>query len=119
LRRRRREAWLLFAENGRGGVRLVRRAPAGVWGGLWSAPEFESRDSALAALPGGSCAREGAPLLHAFTPFDLLIRPLWVRAGAPADCIAGAADSLWYDAARPAAVGLPAPVVQLLQNPPP
>jgi A/G-specific adenine glycosylase len=117
LQRKQREAWLLFAQDAQGGVRLVRRAAAGVWGGLWSPPEFASREAALAALPGGAAATEGQPLLHVFTHFDLLIRPLWVSAGAPAG-IAEDPDALWYNAARPAPVGLPAPIAQLLQKPP-
>src|SRR5690606_37325123 len=95
LRRQRREAWMLFAEDGAGAVRLVRRAPAGIWGGLWSPPEFESREAALAALPAGSAPREGRPLLHVFTHFDLVIRRLWVRA-AGQGAIAEDPQGLWY-----------------------
>ncbi|MDQ2641659.1 MAG: A/G-specific adenine glycosylase [Pseudomonadota bacterium] len=115
LRRRRREAWMLFAQDAEGGVRLVRRAATGVWGGLWSPPEFSSLEEALSAA--GSPPRHGEPLLHVFTHFDLLIHPLWVRADGQG--VAEAAGSLWYNAARPAAIGLPAPVAQLLKNPPP
>ena len=57
-------------------------------------------------------------LLHVFTHFDLLIRPLWVQA-ATAAAVAEDAGALWYNAARPAAVGVPAPIAQLLQKPPP
>jgi A/G-specific adenine glycosylase len=118
LRRRQREAWMLFQQNVEGGVRLVRRAPAGIWGGLWSPPQFDSLEAALSALPADDPPRRGEPLLHVFTHFDLLIHPLWVRATGAAG-IAGDAASLWYNAAHPAAVGLPAPVAQLLKNPPP
>jgi A/G-specific adenine glycosylase len=98
-------------------VRLVRRDATGVWGGLWSPPEFDSREAALASVPRGAAALEGQPLLHVFTHFDLLIRPLWVQA-ATAAAVAEDAGSLWYNAARPAAVGVPAPIAQLLQKPP-
>jgi A/G-specific adenine glycosylase len=117
LQRRQREAWLLFAQDARGGVRLVRRAATGVWGGLWSPPEFDSRAAALAAVPCGAAAQEGQPLLHVFTHFDLLIHPLWVRTGEVAG-VGDGSDALWYHAARPAPVGLPAPIAQLLQKPP-
>ncbi len=106
---------MLFAQDAEGGVRLVRRAATGVWGGLWSPPEFSSLEEALSAA--GSPPRQGEPLLHVFTHFDLLIHPLWVRADGQG--VAEAAGSLWYNAARPAAIGLPAPVAQLLKNPPP
>jgi A/G-specific adenine glycosylase len=118
LRRRRREAWMLFAQDRNGGVRLLRRAPAGIWGGLWSPPEFTSREAALAGLAQGGTPRQGAPLLHVFTHFDLLIHPLWVDAE-QLPLRAEEPGALWYNAAHPARVGLPTPVAQLLKNPPP
>ena len=117
LRRRQREAWMLFAQDAGGGVRLVRRAASGVWGGLWSPPEFNSLEEALAGAGPHGAPRQGEPLLHVFTHFDLLIHPLWVRVEPRGGNEGG--DSLWYNPARPAAIGLPAPVAQLLKNPPP
>lgn len=119
LQRRRREAWMLFAQDGQGGVRLHRRPSAGIWGGLWSPPEYPSREAVLAGLPAGAVAREAAPLLHVFTHFDLLIHPLWASVATQPDPAGEHPDSLWYNAARPAAIGLPAPVAELLKNPPP
>ena len=118
LQRRQREAWMLFAEDGQGNVRLLRRPERGIWGGLWSPPEFPSREAVLAGLPAGAEPREGAPLLHVFTHFDLLIRPLWARV-APADAVADAPPALWYNATRPARIGVPAPIAELLKSPPP
>jgi A/G-specific adenine glycosylase len=118
LQRRRREAWMLLAQDSAGGVRLLRRPPAGIWGGLWSPPEYPSREAVLAGLPADAVPREGPPLLHVFTHFDLLIHPLWARVAQP-DGTGEQPDSLWYNAARPASIGLPAPVAELLKNPPP
>ena len=108
---------MLFAQDAEGAVRLLRRDTAGVWGGLWSPPQFDSLDAALAAAPD-ALPRRGEPLLHVFTHFDLLIHPLWVRTAASM-AVAEDAGSLWYNAARPATIGIPAPVAQLLKNPPP
>jgi A/G-specific adenine glycosylase len=66
----------------------------------------------------GAVARDGATLRHVFTHFDLLIHPLWVST-AHTQGVADAADSLWYNAAHPARVGLPAPIAALLKHPPP
>jgi A/G-specific adenine glycosylase len=122
LNRRQREVWLLFAQRADGAVQLARRPEQGVWGGLWSAPEFESRaavEQFIAVRSGNIPAlREGPPLLHVFTHFDLLIHPLWARVAA-ADAVAEAPGMLWYNAALPASVGLPAPIAQLLKSPPP
>ena len=118
LQRAQREVWMLLARRGDGSVRLVRRPAAGVWGGLWSPPEFATRALLLASCESpAASARDAAPVPHAFTHFDLLIHPVWVDGASPGT-VADEAGVLWYNAARPAQVGLPAPVVQLLQDPP-
>ncbi len=117
LQRRARETWMLFARRADGSVRLVRRPSSGVWGGLWSPPEFASRAAAERALDRAAGLREAESLLHAFTHFDLKIHPLWAQV----EQYAGVAEegaSLWYNAARPARIGLPQPVAELLKNPP-
>jgi A/G-specific adenine glycosylase len=119
LQRRQREVWMLLAQRADGAVRLHKRPAQGVWGGLWSPPEFASRaaaEQALAAQAGRSAGvRAAEPLRHAFTHFDLLIHPLWVGMTDTAS-VAEAADALWYNAAHPASVGLPAPIAQLLKS---
>jgi A/G-specific adenine glycosylase len=116
--RRQRETWMLFAHRDDGSVRLLQRPSSGVWGGLWSPPEFPSRAAAELASQGAGSCREGAPLLHAFTHFDLRIHPLWAR-HAQAGAVAEEPAVLWYNAARPARVGVPTPVAELLKSPPP
>jgi A/G-specific adenine glycosylase len=117
LRRGARETWMLFAHRADGSVHLVQRPASGVWGGLWSPPEFASRADAERALDRVIAMHEGEPLLHAFTHFDLRIHPLWARVESVADAV-GEGTGLWYNAARPARVGLPQPVAELLKNPP-
>lgn len=114
--RPRREAWVLVARRPGGAVLLQRRPPEGIWGGLWSLPEYEGEAAARAAAAqmggAGVVVQAGAPVQHAFTHFDLVLHPLWLR-------VAETPAALWYDPARPAAVGLPAPIQRLLADPPP
>jgi len=117
LRRRERRTWMLFARRGDGSVRLLRRPASGVWGGLWCPPEYPSRAQAEGALPAATTVQESAPLLHAFTHFDLWIHPLWARAERQL-AVAEKGAALWYNAASPPRVGLPKPVAELLKNPP-
>jgi A/G-specific adenine glycosylase len=117
LKRGARETWMLFARRADGSVHLVQRPASGVWGGLWSPPEFASRAAAEQTLNRAAAVQEGEPLLHAFTHFDLRIHPLWARVEAAAG-VAEAEVGLWYNAAHPARVGLPQPVAKLLKNPP-
>jgi A/G-specific adenine glycosylase len=117
-----REATLLIAQTGGNGytaVLLQRRPASGLWGGLWSPPQFANERDALAW-----CAREFgeaneaetlAPIDHAFTHFDLRLKPLLVR-GRQKLAVLDADDRLWYRLEAPPRVGLPQPILELLQR---
>jgi A/G-specific adenine glycosylase len=98
-------------------VLLVQRPPSGIWGGLWCLPEFDHREAAeqYAATSLASAKLASAPLpdiAHSFTHFDLVITP--VVANCRGEAGVGDASTLWYDLARPARIGLPAPIKTLL-----
>jgi A/G-specific adenine glycosylase len=117
-----REATLLIAQtrrNGAAAVLLERRPNTGLWGGLWSPPQFANEREALAW-----CAREFgdatesealAPIDHAFTHFDLRLTPLLVRGRENAEVL-DAEDRLWYQLDAPPRIGLPLPILQLLER---
>jgi A/G-specific adenine glycosylase len=118
-----REATLLIAETDSEGsiaVLVERRPNAGVWGGLWSPPQFESEFAAL-----DWCRREIgesevesrslAPIHHAFTHFDLLLTPLRVRCH-PYAAVHDGEDRLWYELGNPPRVGLPQPILKLFER---
>jgi A/G-specific adenine glycosylase len=124
--RRSRENFLLLAEtemvgaaSGRA-ILLERRPSPGIWGGLWSPPQFDDEPAALAW-----CAREfGGPVAslpalpaidHAFTHFDLRLVPLHVVCTAPTR-IAEGDTRLWYRLAAPPRVGLPQPIRALFER---
>jgi A/G-specific adenine glycosylase len=125
-----REVWMLLARRDDGAVRLIQRAARGIWGGLWSPPEYSSQQEVeLAVGQGAGVASSLHPLdelRHAFTHFDLVIRPLRMDVSAntsfdmPPVAARGVADSaaksMWYNPARPEAIGLPAPVTQLIRS---
>ena len=119
-----REATLLLAETGEddGSVAvLVERRPlAGIWGGLWSPPQFESEFAAL-----DWCRREIgepesrseplAPIHHAFTHFDLTLNPIRVRCR-PMMAVHDGNERLWYRLDSPPRVGLPQPIFKLFEQ---
>jgi A/G-specific adenine glycosylase len=117
-----REATLLIAQTGGNGstaVLLERRPISGVWGGLWSPPQFANESDALAW-----CARELgeagesealSPIDHAFTHFDLRLNPLLVR-GKQMPKVLDGDDRIWYQLDAPPLVGLPQPIVQLVER---
>ncbi|HEV7612154.1 MAG TPA: A/G-specific adenine glycosylase [Steroidobacteraceae bacterium] len=118
-----REATLLIAETGDDdgslAVLVERRPLAGIWGGLWSPPQFESEFAAL-----DWCRREIgepdsksqplAPIHHAFTHFDLRLNPIRVRCRIAA--VHDGDERLWYRLDRPPRVGLPQPIFKLFEQ---
>lgn len=116
--RRQRSVRVVMVEDDGGAVLLERRPDAGVWGGLWSLPELADDGAAaewcrreLAAAPISEA--ELAPIDHAFTHFDLRMRPIHLRIRA-ANSVADDRDRLWYRPEAQADFGMPAPIVKLI-----
>jgi A/G-specific adenine glycosylase len=118
-----REATLLIAESGKDGaiaVLVERRPAAGLWGGLWSPPQFESEFAALDWVRReiGEPERGSqhlSPIHHAFTHFDLRLNPLRVRCR-PHPAVHDGDDRLWYALKDPPRVGLPQPILKLFER---
>lgn len=126
LKRRRarqeREAILLIAETGESTSRAVlleRRPSPGIWGGLWSPPQFDSEWAALEwcrhELGALDLTQHLPPIDHAFTHFDLRLKPLRVRCKSSRG-VREADDRLWYALQAPPRVGLPQPIIQLFDR---
>jgi A/G-specific adenine glycosylase len=117
-----RHATLLIAETGSNGsaaVLVERRPSTGLWGGLWSPPQFASEADALAwcqqQFGGAAQSQPLPPIHHAFTHFDLRLNPLRVRGIARAGVHDGD-DWLWYQFERPPRIGLPQPILKLFER---
>jgi A/G-specific adenine glycosylase len=133
-----REATLLIAETvseGSVAVLVERRPPVGLWGGLWSPPQFECEsaavdwcrreigevelDDAKAGSEAGAVAGARwaplAPIEHAFTHFDLRLNPVRVRCR-PHMSVREDEDRLWYRLESPPRVGLPQPILLLFER---
>ena len=117
-RRRRRTTVMLLLVRPDGCVWLTRRPPSGIWGGLWSPPEYADVGAALAAAPDeapGATSRVLPILEHAFTHFDLAIEPLVVETSDSVGAgVREAGEGVWYNPRAPQKLGLPAPVATLL-----
>ena len=115
--KRRRIAMLVVLA--RGEVLLERRAPAGIWGGLWSLPEADAesdparilaRDWGLAA----SSARALPPFDHAFTHFTLEVQP-WLLTPRKPSTLAAQRTATWLALSELDGAALPSPVRKLLK----
>jgi A/G-specific adenine glycosylase len=108
-----RTAYVVLMVRDDGAVLLQRRPPAGIWGGLWTLPQFDDVAAIPAALSGERGATSLPPYFHSFTHFDLTLHPLLVRAAA-VQAVADNESYCWYEPARPAKIGLAKPAVDLI-----
>jgi A/G-specific adenine glycosylase len=115
-----RQAHMLLLLSGRDEVYLEKRPTQGIWGGLWSFPQFDQQ----AGIPAWCDARglvstttETLPAVrHTFSHFHLDITPHCVRVKNPVFSVMEDDQGLWYNLQGAAAIGLAAPVQRLLAH---
>ena len=105
--------YMLVLRNFDGEVLLQRRAPSGIWGGLWSLPESSEAQEVKARF-GVTRATEAPGFEHRLSHRLLKIRPLLARALPAADAVADADDLRWQALETRAELGLPKPVERIL-----
>ncbi len=117
-----RAATLALIRDDSGAVLLERRAPAGIWGGLLSLPEFEAEvsDTDLATQIGQRFALAASvverldPVRHEFSHYSFVMHPRLLRA-TRACAAADAAGVEWLGPDRFGHAALPAPIRRLLE----
>jgi A/G-specific adenine glycosylase len=117
-----REVTLLIAKLGSHGstaVLVERRPSPGIWGGLWSPPQFNTATEALAWCAGEfrrTSSSQALPAIdHAFTHFDLRLNPLMIHCE-PSAKVCDSDGRLWYQLDSPPRIGLPQPISQLFER---
>lgn len=114
------QVWMLVAHDG-AEVYLVKRPPAGIWGGLHCLPEWHDEQQWQAAIEplqqDHGNATELARIVHEFSHYTLHIHPL-LLAISKEKLAQGVEDShsLWYNPDSKHNLGLPAPVEKLLSG---
>jgi A/G-specific adenine glycosylase len=116
--RRKRISMLVVLRGGE--VLLEKRAPAGIWGGLWSLPEAPADEEPAVALERdwGLAAAETHPLTpfeHAFTHFTLEVAP-WRMSLARGAKLAEGRAAIWMPLHEMRSAALPSPVKRLLAS---
>lgn len=102
-------------------VLLEKRPPHGIWGGLWSFPEFqESEDLGSFMLQNNFTAKDEVikwkNIRHTFSHFHLDIKPQLIKLSKENNRIMEKPDWHWYDLSSPTELGLAAPVKTLLEK---
>jgi len=111
-------AMLLLLRDGE--VLLEKRAPVGIWGGLWCLPEIapgaDPRDYCRRRLGARLASARRLPLLrHAFTHFTLNITPVVCQVASASPC-ASEPGQVWLPLEEAAQAAVPAPVRKLLNS---
>lgn len=111
-----RVAHVVIVKREDGAVLLEQRPPAGIWGGLWTFPQFEDERAAQdwASLHRAAHVQKLAPYAHAFTHFDLTLHPLLIETR-ERPRVSDDERYRWYDVAEPAKIGLAKPALDLLR----
>ncbi len=112
---------LLMCITASGRVLLEKRPPSGIWGGLWSFPEFadiqQIEDFCQQWLGTRKVKSDSWPVVkHTFSHFHLQITPVRVTTRNEPDSIMEPGRWLWYPLDQSIAVGLAAPIKELLRR---
>lgn len=111
-------AMLILAHDGR--VLLRQRPSPGIWGGLWSLPEFDAHGDPLAAArslgvePGEHYRL--ADFMHGFTHYKLHVKPWYVTVARRAALREPMQGEQWLGMDALSDAALPAPVKKLLEG---
>ena len=114
-----RQTLLLIIRDKTNRVLLQQRPPSGIWGGLWSFPECAEEDE-LASACEGLGVKIGdyqltATQRHTFSHFHLDYTPVRINADKLSSRIADSSQR-WVVPTAHGEIGLPAPVLALLQK---
>jgi len=118
------ETTFLLVRNKQGEIYLTQRPPSGIWGGLWCLPELqpetETTDTEwrMKNFPADIATEPPLPVVrHTFSHFhlDFTVIPATVKGNHPAR-ISETAPAIWYNPAKPAELGLAAPIKKLIHG---
>jgi A/G-specific adenine glycosylase len=111
---------LLLLSNADNCILLEKRPPTGIWGGLWSLPEFDSiteaHDWCLARNIHIADQQILSTRRHTFSHYHLDYTPLLVRSDNPINFVMEADRTVWYKTGQLNKLGLAAPIKLLLQQ---
>ncbi|MCL2918170.1 A/G-specific adenine glycosylase [Shewanella litorisediminis] len=116
-----REGWMLILQQA-DTVKLIKRPPSGIWGGLWCFPQFDSRQALHAFVEANGLDSENLTLLdgfrHTFSHFHLDIQPVKLRLGSTQTEALIMEDnlSLWYNLLQGENLGLAAATERILAS---
>ena len=114
-----RQTWMLMLQH-KNNLLLYRRPEQGIWGGLWSFPEYTDENALQQALALQSIkAKSQTPLAgfrHTFSHYHLDIQPVLVQVSRKPRAVMEGTDQVWYNEDQITQLGLAAPIKKLIQR---
>ncbi len=99
---------------------LEKRPPTGIWGGLWSLPEFDTFEAVqnwcLVSNIDITNQQTLATQRHTFSHYHLDYTPVLIQINNPSNFVMEANHSVWYKADQVIKLGLATPIKRLLQQ---
>lgn len=110
----------LMLQNNQGQLLLEQRPSVGIWGGLWSFPEYTSLTAIQSWALENNIPIQSINQLneqrHTFSHYHLDYTPIIIKTENPINIVMEANQSVWYKSDQLISLGLPAPIKRLLQN---
>lgn len=109
---------MLMACNPDSAILIQKRPPAGIWGGLWSLPEFDSIEELKQWLSQTHEFDEDSlqvwdSMRHTFSHYHLDIQPVHIDIKAPKNIVMEDSTSVWYKPGTENDRGFPTPISKL------
>lgn len=111
---------MLICQDEQRRILLEKRPDSGIWGGLWSFPEFEDETSINAFLANMRLSAKALEpwdeIKHTFSHFHLKIKPIRAQIDDSTQTIMEQGRWLWYSLEQETSVGLAAPIKTMLDK---
>jgi A/G-specific adenine glycosylase len=112
--------FLLLRQYKKQEILLQQRPPTGIWGGLWSFPEFNNMDNLLSWCAEKKISVAQTSLLpaqrHTFSHFHLDYTPVLAQSDETIDHVKDVNQAFWYKIGKQNSLGVPTPVKKLLNQ---
>jgi A/G-specific adenine glycosylase len=111
--------FLLWVDSIECAVFLEKRPASGIWGGLWSLPEFRNQQLVIQWLQGRKIRIERTRLLpeqrHTFSHFHLDFTPMLIHSTSAKNFVLDVNQAVWYKTEHNLGLGLPVPIKKILK----
>lgn len=112
------QVYFLLLQDGENRILLEKRPPVGIWGGLWSLPEFADLQAFQDWCRQGDYRIDSSQTLpsqrHSFSHYHLDYTPLLATLENPINNVMEDGRAVWYKAGDIDTLGLPTPIKRLL-----